>query len=112
MKSFETFLAEINDEIDAIIAAEDQQLNMYMDQTKTPQTTVIPADFLDTVEFLPNGTATTSRKIWLESWAEFAHTQVVRGEIKLYDIPEFDPDTGNVPNDFIHQIYLKNRTVN
>ncbi len=112
MKCMDAFLAKVNAEIDAILEAEDQQLNMCMEPTKTPQTTVIPADFLATVEFLPNGTATTSRKILLESWAEFAQQQVAMGKIKLYDIPEFDPDTGGVPNEFILQVYRKNRTVN
>jgi hypothetical protein len=74
--------------------------------------TAIPLDFLKTVEFLPDGTATDDKKIWLQAWAEYTQTQVANGKLKIYDVPEFDPDTGQVPNEFIHSVYLKNRRPN
>lgn len=79
-------------------------------ETKTePKKTVIPADFLANVEFLPDGTATVNQQLWLKSWAEVAQLQVSQGKIKLHEVKEYDPDTGQVPNEFIKQFYLKQR---
>jgi hypothetical protein len=78
-------------------------------ETKAPEVTVIPADFLVNCEFLPDGSATTNQQLWLKSWAEVAQLQVAQGKIKLQDVAEYDPETGQVPNSFIKEVYLKNR---
>jgi hypothetical protein len=72
----------------------------------------LSADFLANCEFLPDGTATVNQQEWLKSWAEVAQKQVLLGKIKLHEVKEYDPDTGQVPNAFIKEVYLKNRTVN
>lgn len=72
----------------------------------------IPADFLSTVEFLPDGSATTDQQTWLKSWAEVAQLHVAQGKIKLHEVDVYDPDTDRVPNAFIKEVYFKNRTVN
>lgn len=69
----------------------------------------IPADMLARVEFLPDGTATTNEQLWLQTWAAFAMKQVLSGKIKLHEVQEYDPDTGQVPNSFIKEVYTKNR---
>lgn len=72
--------------------------------------TEIPEDFLSTVEFLPDGTATDDQKIWLKAWSEFATKEVGRGKIKLFDIEGFNDETGEVPTQFIKDLYFKHRT--
>lgn len=86
-------------------------INTDMDE-KTQDPTPITADFLANAEFLPDGTATVNQQIWLQAWAEFAQKQVLLGKIKLHEVEEYDADTGKVPNAFIKEVYLKNRTVN
>ena len=78
-----------------------------MEVKTTPDPT--PLDILANSELLPDGTATTNQQLWLQSWAEFAQKQVASGKIKLQDVKEYDPDTGQVPNTFIKEVYMKNR---
>lgn len=77
-----------------------------------PAKAIIPADFLAMVELLPDGTVTNKPDVWLAQWADFTRTQVTKGVIKLHEVPEYDPETGQVPNSFIHTVYLKNRKLN
>ena len=81
-------------------------------ETKAPEPTVIPADLLANCELLPDGTATVNQQLWLKSWAEVAQLQVAQGKIKLYEVAEYDPETGQVPNTYIRDVYLKNRKLN
>jgi hypothetical protein len=69
----------------------------------------IQADFLYTVEFLPDGTATNDQQVWLKAWGEFASNQMLKGKINLWELNEFNPDTGEVPISFIRDIYIKER---
>jgi hypothetical protein len=69
----------------------------------------IPQDFLTKIEFLPDGSATNDQKVWLKAWGEFAQKEVMKGRIKLYDIDGFNDETGEVPNKFIYELYLKER---
>lgn len=71
--------------------------------------TEIPQDFLTKIEFLPDGTATNDHKVWLKAWGDFAHHEVLKGKIKLYDIEGFNEETGEVPNKFIYDLYVKLR---
>lgn len=71
--------------------------------------TEIPADFLSKIEFLPDGSATNDQKVWLKAWGEFASKEVMKGKIKLYEIDGFNDETGEVPNKFIHELYVKER---
>lgn len=71
--------------------------------------TEIPENFLSIVEFLPDGTATNDQKVWLKAWGEYASKQVLKGKIKLYDIEGFNEETGEVPNQFIRELYYKSR---
>lgn len=71
--------------------------------------TEIPQDFLTKIEFLPDGTATNDHKTWLKAWSEFATKQVQVGKIKLYDIEGFNDETGEVPTQFIRDLYFKTR---
>lgn len=71
-----------------------------------------PAETLANSELLPDGTTTVNQQVWLKSWAEFAQLQVAKGKIKLYEVVEYDADTGQVPNTYIKEIYLKNRKLN
>lgn len=70
----------------------------------------IPEDFLKTVEFLPDGTATTDQKAFLKAWGEYAYSQVLLGKIKLFEIEGFNVETGEVPTQFILDLYVKTRT--
>lgn len=72
--------------------------------------TNIPEDFLDSIEFLPDGSATNDQKVWLKAWSEFATKQVLIGNIKLFEIEGFNDETGEVPTSFISDLYLKHRT--
>lgn len=74
--------------------------------------TLSPAEMLASCELLPDGRTTVNQQEWLKSWAEFAQLQVARGKIKLQDVKEYDADTGQVPNTFIKEVYLKNRKLN
>ncbi len=69
----------------------------------------IAKDFLNTVEFLPDGTATDDQQIWLKAWGEVANKQMLSGQIKLWELPEFNPETGEVPIAFIRDIYIRER---
>ena len=69
----------------------------------------IPADLLSRVRFLPDGSATTNDQIFFQRWAEVVQLQIAQGKIKIYDVSEYNPDTGQVANSFIEQIYMKNR---
>lgn len=81
-----------------------------MEQSKpAEQTTPIAADFLANCELLPDGTATVNQQEWLSKWAEVAQKQVLTGKLKLHEVKEYDPDTGQVPNTFIKEFYLKSR---
>lgn len=71
--------------------------------------TEIPSNFLSIIEFLPDGSATNDHKEWLKAWGQYAHKQVLSGKLKLYDIEGFNDETGEVPNAFIKDLYLKNR---
>lgn len=71
--------------------------------------TDIPQDFLTKIEFLPDGTATNDQKVWLKAWGDFASKQVLSGKIKLYEIEGFNEETGEVPNEFIKNLYFKER---
>lgn len=77
--------------------------------THMQKTTIIPADFLVNLKLLPDGKATADQGVWMQSWGVFLQQQVAKGKIKVYDIPEFDPETGQVPNTVIERIYLQNR---
>lgn len=70
----------------------------------------IPENFLSTVEFLPDGSATNDQKVWLKAWSEYAAKQVVMGNIKLFEIEGFNEETGEVPTSFIFDLYMKKRT--
>lgn len=72
--------------------------------------TEIPMDFLSKIEFLPDGTATNDQQVWLKAWSEFATKQVSKGKIKLYEIDGFNAETGEVPTQFIKDLYYKSRT--
>lgn len=61
---------------------------------------------------LPDGSTTANEQEWLSAWAAFAQKQVQQGKIKLHDVQEYDPDTGQVPNAFIKELALKHRTLN
>lgn len=89
-----------------------EQYTMQLNTFMTEQSITIPTDFLARIEFLPDGTATTDQQVWLKSWAEVAQLQVAQGKIKLHEVEAYDPDTDRVPNSFIKEIYIKNRTVN
>lgn len=78
----------------------------------TENITQIPADFLAKVEQLPDGRTTANQQEWLGAWALYAQKQVASGKIKLQDVAEYDPDTGQVPNKFIAELALKNRKLN
>ena len=71
--------------------------------------TQIPENFLSLIEFLPDGTATNDQKVWLKAWSEYATKQLNQGKIKLYDIDGFNPETGEVPTQFIKELYFKSR---
>lgn len=71
--------------------------------------TEIPSNFLSIIEFLPDGTATNDPKVWLKAWGEFATEEVIKGNINLYEIDGFNEETGEVPNKFIYELYLKQR---
>lgn len=71
--------------------------------------TEIPSNFLSIIEFLPDGTATNDQKVWLKAWGDYASKQVLQGKIKLYEIDGFNEATGEVPNTFIKDLYLKER---
>lgn len=77
-------------------------------ETKTPY----PPDYLAKAELLPDGTVTVNPQTWIQSWADYTRSQVQKGCIKLHEVPEYDADTGAVPNSFIHTIYLKTRKLN
>ncbi len=83
-------------------------------QEKPPEapTAVVPNEYLMMVELLPDGRVTNKPDVWLAEWADFTRTQVTKGVIKLHEVPEYNPDTGQVPNSFIHSVYLKNRKLN
>ena len=99
----EKFDQEIFDRIERLI-------NTPMEQKIAQPTTTIPADFLTKVEFLPDGTATDNQQLFIKSWAEFAQKQVAQGKIKLEDVADYDPETGQVPNTYIiKEVYMKNR---
>jgi hypothetical protein len=69
----------------------------------------LPADFLANVELLPDGRPTVNKTVFFQAWAEVAQKQVAKGVIKLEDVKEYDPETGQVPNTFIYDFYLKQR---
>jgi len=71
--------------------------------------TELPSNFLSIIEFLPDGTATNDQKVWLKAWGDFASKEVMKGHIKLYEIEGFNEQTGEVPNAFIKDLYIKNR---
>lgn len=71
--------------------------------------TEIPLNFLNIIEFLPDGTATNDQAIWLKAWGDYASKKIVQGKIKLYEIDGFNEETGEVPNQFIQDLYVKNR---
>ena len=72
-------------------------------------TTPIPTDLLAKSELLPDGRVTTNAQEFLQAWAAFTQKQIMSGKLKIYDIEEYDPDTGMVPNSFIMKIYTENR---
>jgi hypothetical protein len=74
------------------------------------KTTTIPADFLNSVEFLPDGRATNDSKLWLTEWSAFANKQVIQGRILLDEVDGFDFDTGQCPIKFIKEVYIRERT--
>lgn len=80
---------------------------MFM-ETKSDESPAL-AEMLANCELLPDGSTTANQQVWLQSWAEFAQKQVLTGKIKLHEVKEYDPDTGQVPNTFIKELYLKNR---
>lgn len=71
--------------------------------------TEIPSNFLSIIEFLPDGTATNDQKVWMKAWGEFASEEVQKGNLNLYDIDGFNEETGEVPNTFIYELYIKQR---
>lgn len=71
-----------------------------------------PPEYLMKVELLPDGTTTDKPDVWLQAWAEYTRSQVTKGRIKLHEVAEYNPDTGQVPNTFIHSVYMKNRKLN
>ncbi len=71
-----------------------------------------PNDYLMKVELLPDGTVTNKPDVWLAQWADFTRREVSSGRIKLHEVPEYDPETGQVPNTFIQKVYLQNRKLN
>ncbi len=74
--------------------------------------TQIPEDLLGKLKQLPDGTATTNEQLWFQTWASWTQKQIASGKIKIYDVPEYDPETGMVPNAVIEQIAMKNRKLN
>lgn len=81
-------------------------------QPAKTQKVAFPADYLLSVELLPDGSSTNKQDVWLQSWADFTRREVSSGRIKLHEVPEYDPETGQVPNTFIHSVYMKNRKLN
>lgn len=71
--------------------------------------TIIPADFLAKTELLPDGRVTINPQEFFQSWAAFTQKQIQTGKLKIYDVEEYDPDTGQVPNTFIVKMYKENR---
>lgn len=71
--------------------------------------TEIPSNFLNIIEFLPDGTATNDQKVWLKAWGDYAGKQILQGKIKLYEIDGYNEQTGEVPNTFIKELYEKER---
>ena len=71
--------------------------------------TEIPENFLHTVEFLPDGSATNDQKVWLKAWSEYASKQILKGKIKLFDVEGFNEETGEVPTAWIKDLYIKTR---
>jgi len=71
--------------------------------------TEIPSNFLNIIEFLPDGTATNDQKVWLRAWGDYAGMQIRQGKIKLYEIEGFNEQTGEVPNTFLTTLYMKER---
>ena len=69
----------------------------------------IPADFLQSVEFLPDGTATNDSKRWLKEWSAYANKMVILGKIQLHEIEGFDFETGQCPIQFIKELYIRER---
>ena len=66
-------------------------------------------DFLQHVEFLPDGTATNDLQIWVNGWAEFLQQQITSGKIDVNTIEGFDPDTGILSTAGIKKLYENNR---
>lgn len=74
--------------------------------------TTLPEDFLIKCEQLPDGRATVNQEQWLKEWAQWCHSQIVQGKIKLHEVDEYDAETGQVPNTYIAQLAMKNRVLN
>lgn len=69
----------------------------------------VPSNFLASIEFLPDGTATSDQQLWLKEWCNFANIKVLKGEIQIHNVESFDAETGNVSIEFIKDIYMKHR---
>jgi hypothetical protein len=68
-----------------------------------------PENFLNTIEFLPDGTSTANQHVWLKAWGEYIGKQFIKGKINLYDVDGFNEETGEVPNAFILKVYQEQR---